>query len=42
MRKAEELKQFTESDSASQKQTVSCNDIFEMMPHENDLGNQEL
>jgi len=42
LRKAEELKQFTESDSDSQKQTVSCNDIFEMMPNENDLGSQEI
>lgn len=42
LRKAEELKQFTESDSDSQKQTVSCNDIFEMMPNENDVGNQEI
>ncbi len=34
VQKAEELRQFTESDSESQKYTPSYNDIFEMMPNE--------
>jgi len=34
LRKAEELKQFTESDSDSQKQAVSYHDIFESIPND--------